>query len=233
MNLKGLHRVTLIDYPGRIACTLFLFGCNFKCGFCHNPELVLKDDEKNIPEQEFFSFLEKRKQYLNGICITGGEPLLTLEKDFLKKIKSLGYSIKLDTNGSFPEKLLEFLNDGLVDFVSMDIKSSKEKYNEITETQVDISKIEDSIKIISKMPEYEFRTTILRDIHNKQEIKKIAIWLNELIGKKPKIFVLQAFKNKGKILSKIFENEKDVSEEDLEPLREEIKDFFEKVEVRG
>jgi pyruvate formate lyase activating enzyme len=125
------------------------------------------------------------------------------------------------------------LNEELVDFVSMDIKSSKEKYNEITETQVDISKIEESIKLISKMQEYEFRTTVLRDIHNKEEIKKIALWLNELIGRKPKTFVLQAFKNKGKILSKMFENEKDVSDEELEPLREEIKDFFENVEVRG
>ena len=110
----------------------------------------------NISEQEVLEFLEKRKKYLEGVCITGGEPLLTLEKDFLKKIKSLGYKIKLDTNGSFPEKLGEFISEGLIDFVAMDIKSSKENYQKVSNSQIEIEKIEKSIKIISKLGNYEF-----------------------------------------------------------------------------
>src|SRR4030043_765294 len=105
MKIAGIEKITLIDYPGKIACTIFLYGCNFKCKFCHNPELVVLPIEKEIPEQEILDFLKKRKNQLEGVCITGGEPLLTLEKNFLKRIKELGYEIKIDTNGSFPEKL--------------------------------------------------------------------------------------------------------------------------------
>lgn len=233
MKIKGLQKTTLIDYPGKIACTLFLFGCNFRCGFCHNPELVLEDDEKNMSEKEFFEFLEKRKDYLDGICITGGEPLLTLEKNFLKKIKNLGYAIKIDTNGSFPEKMREFLEEGLIDFIAMDIKASKEKYSEIVDVEVDIDKIERSIRLTARADEYEFRTTILRDIHDTEEMIKISKWINDLIGDKGKIFALQAYKNKGKYISKFFENEKDVQEEDLVELKKVMKDYFKEVEVRG
>src|SRR6056297_544845 len=107
MKIKYLQKTTLIDYPGKIACTIFLFGCNFRCGFCHNPELVKQNHKENysISEEEILEFLEKRKNQLEGVCFTGGEPLLTLKKEFVKKIKSLGYKIKLDTNGSFPERL--------------------------------------------------------------------------------------------------------------------------------
>lgn len=233
MKIKGLQKTTLIDYPGKIACTLFLFGCNFRCGFCHNPELVLEDDGKNMSEKEFFEFLEKRKDYLDGICITGGEPLLTLEKNFLKKIKNLGYAIKIDTNGSFPEKMREFLEEGLIDFIAMDIKASKEKYSEIVDVEVDIDKIERSIRLTARADESEFRTTILRDIHDTKEMIKISKWINDLIGDKGKIFVLQAYKNKGKYISKFFENEKDVQEEDLVELKKVMKDYFKEVEVRG
>jgi len=233
MKLKGLQKTTLIDYPNRIACTLFLYGCNFRCGFCHNPELVIENDNKDIFEEDFFNFLEKRKDYLEGVCITGGEPLVSLKKEFLKKIKDLGYEIKIDTNGSFPEKLEEFIKENLVDFVAMDIKSSKERYNEITGVGVDISKIEKSIKLISTLENYEFRTTVIRDFHNQEEIKKIAEWIKELTEIKPKKFVLQAFKNNGKFISKIFENEKDVQEEELTELKKIIKHYFEEVEIRG
>ncbi len=233
MKLKGLQKTTMIDYPGKIACTLFLFGCNFRCGFCHNPELVLNDDKKDLTDGEVLDFLEKRKEYLDGICITGGEPLLTLEKEFLKKIKEKGYEIKIDTNGSYPEKLREILGENLVDFVAMDIKSSKEKYNEITGVEVNMEKIEESIKIISGLEDYEFRTTIIRDFHDAKEIEDMARWVNEVAGKKPKKFALQGFKNNGKFISKVFENEKDVQEEELSELKEKIKNYFEEIEVRG
>ncbi|HKL23166.1 MAG TPA: radical SAM protein, partial [Candidatus Nanoarchaeia archaeon] len=109
MKIKGIQKTTLIDYPGKIACTLFLFGCNFRCGFCHNPELVIKEEVQDIDEKEILNFLEKRKGKLEGVCITGGEPFLTLDKNFIKKIKEKGYFVKIDTNGSFPEKLKDFI----------------------------------------------------------------------------------------------------------------------------
>jgi pyruvate formate lyase activating enzyme len=232
MKVKGIQKTTLIDYPGQIACTIFLFGCNFRCGFCHNPELVLEDDGTELKEEELFSFLERRKDYLEGICITGGEPLMTLEKEFLKKIKDLGYLIKIDTNGSYPDKLREFIEEGLVDAIAMDIKSSKERYKEITAMDIDLDKIERSIRITSSISDHEFRTTVLKEFHDIEEIKRIANWLNDLSGKKPKRYALQSFKNKGKVLNKRFEELPDVHEEDLIPLKEEIKNMFEEVEIR-
>ena len=151
MLIKGFQKTTLIDYPEKIACTIFLHGCNFRCGFCHNPELVLTSNSKEYSQKEILDFLEKRKKYLDAVCITGGEPLATLEKNFVKKIKSLGYLIKIDTNGSFPEKLKEFLDENLVDFVSMDIKSSKEKYLFVVGKSVDFEKIEESMKLVSDL----------------------------------------------------------------------------------
>ena len=228
----GLQETTLIDYPGKIACTLFLYGCNFKCGFCHNPELVLKPEEKEYSRGKIFEFLKKRKEYLEGICITGGEPLLNLDLKFLKKIKRLGYSIKIDTNGGFPEKLKEIIEKGLVDFVAMDIKSSKENYDKITNSKIDIDKIEKSVKLISGLNAYEFRTTIIEGIHDVGEVKKIAIWLNEVIGRKPKKFYLQGFKNQRKLLDEAFKKKENTSEKFLNELKEEVKDYFGRVEIR-
>ncbi len=232
MKISGLQKTTLIDYPKKIACIIFLYGCNFRCGFCHNPELVLHKPEAEYSEKEILEFLKKRKGQLEGVCITGGEPLLDLDLDFLKKIKELGYLIKIDTNGSFPEKLKEIINNKLVDYIAMDIKSSKEKYEKIVNAKIDLNKIEESIKIISLLEDYEFRTTIIEGIHNLEEIKKIAIWLNEVTKKKPKKFCLQGFKNQGKFISEDFKNKKDTSKEFLEELKKEIENYFEEVEVR-
>lgn len=233
MKISGIQKTTLIDYPGKIACTIFLSGCNFRCSFCHNPELVLlKPDTENISKESILRFLEKRKLYLDGVCITGGEPLITLEEDFLRKIKELGYLIKLDTNGSFPEKLEEFIKKGLIDFVAMDIKASKEKYKEIIRAELDLEKIEKSIKLISKLKNYEFRTTIIERVHNVEELEKISQWLNDLLGGKPKKFALQGFKNRGKILGEDFKNLTDTPEEYLIKIKEAIKKYFENVEIR-
>ncbi len=232
MKIAGFQKLTLIDYPGKIACTLFLYGCNFKCSFCHNPELVLKPEGKEYSEEEILEFLKKRKSQLNGVCISGGEPLLSLGLDFLKQIRGIGYSIKIDTNGSFPEKLKELIDKRLVDFVAIDIKSSKEKYKEITNSDIDINKIEECMKLVSRLQDYEFRTTIIEGIHDIKEMKKIAIWLNEIIEKKPKKFCLQGFKNRGKLLDESFIGRKDTSEKFLNELGEKIEDYFEKIEVR-
>ena len=142
MKIKGLQKLTLIDYPGKLACTIFLFGCNFRCGFCHNPELVINDYLPEISQEKIIDFLQRKKKYLDAVCFTGGEPLITLEEDFIRKIKSLGYLIKIDTNGSFPDKLREYISKGLVDFVAMDVKSGREKYSHVCGIEVDILKID-------------------------------------------------------------------------------------------
>ena len=234
MKIKGLQEFTLIDYPGKLACTLFLYGCNFRCGFCHNPELVLSPLGKDYSEEEILKFLEKRKGQLEGVCITGGEPLLTLDFDFLKKIKELGYSIKLDTNGSFPELLEELIKDGLIDYVAMDIKSSRDKYQNITNSDIDVKKIEKSIKIIASLLDYyEFRTTILEDIHDEKELEEMARWLNQLCIGKPKRFVLQGFKNQGKFIDESFNSKKDIKEEYLKELKEVLEEYFDDVDIRS
>ena len=232
MKIAGFQKVTLIDYPNKIACLIFLYGCNFRCGFCHNPELVIEENKTSFSENEILDYLEKRKNYLDGICITGGEPLISIDKDFLKKIKKRGYSIKIETNGSFPEKLKELINENLVDFVSMDIKSSKEKYALLCDAEVDLNKIEESIKIIASLPEYEFRTTIIEDVQDAEEMKKIAEWLNEVIGRIPKRFVLQGFKKSGKYIDNEFTKAKDTSEEYLKNIQEQIKNYFAEIEIR-
>jgi pyruvate formate lyase activating enzyme len=184
-------------------------------------------------EQEILKFLEKRKGQLEGVCITGGEPLLTIDMEFLKKIKNLGYLIKIDTNGSFPELLEELIKKGLIDYVSMDIKASKINYEKIANCKIDIKKIEKSIRIISLLlNEYEFRTTALEDLHDIEEMKEIAKWLNQLCSKKPKKFALQGFKNKGKFIDNSFKAKKDTKESYLKELKNILREHFEEIEVR-
>src|SRR3989338_8960504 len=132
MKIAGIQKMTLIDYPDKIACTFFTFCCNFKCGYCHNPELVIrKGIINNYPIEECLDFLKRKRKYLDGVCITGGEPLINHDiKDFLFKIKKMGYLIKIDTNGSNPDRLKEIIDEKLVDYVAMDIKSDKEKYKQ-------------------------------------------------------------------------------------------------------
>ncbi len=232
MKIKGLQKLTLIDFPGRIACSLFLFGCNFRCGFCHNPELVLKEDLQSYAKEDVLDFLEKRTRYLDGVCITGGEPLMTLDLDFAKKIKALGYDIKIDTNGSFPDKLEEMISEDLVDYVSMDIKTCKEKYKEIANSDVDLDKIEDSIRLISSLKEYEFRTTIVQSLHSKEDVRKMFEWLSSIVSGKIKKFVFQGFKNQGKLIDERLKEEKNTSEDYLKELVEIAKDYCDVVEVR-
>ncbi len=233
MKIKGIQEFTLLDYPGKLACTLFLYGCNFKCGFCHNPELVLAPLGKDYTEEEILKFLEKRKGQLEGVCITGGEPLMTLDAEFLKKIKDLGYSIKIDTNGSFPDFLEELIKKNLVDYVAMDIKSSRDRYQEITNSDIDVKKIEKSIQIIcSLLDYYEFRTTVIEDLHDDVEMQKIAEWLKKLCKGKPKKIALQGFKNQGKFIDVSYKKKKDTTEKYLKELKDVLDDFFEEIEVR-
>lgn len=181
MFLGGLQKTTLIDFPGRVACTVFTVGCNFRCPFCHNRDLVTienfkKSGLKEISEQYFFEFLEKRKKILDGVCITGGEP--TLQSDlpqFCKKIKVLGLEVKLDTNGSNPKIVDALIRNKLIDYIAMDIKSCFEEYEKVIGIKNYELKIKNSIKLILKSGlEYEFRTTIVPGIHNKENMIKLA-----------------------------------------------------------
>ena len=177
MLIGAIDKFTLIDFPGHIAAIIFTQGCNFRCPFCHNPELVLPEKfEKPIPLKEIFAFLENRKKLLDGVEFTGGEP--TLQKDLLevmRKIKEKGYAIKLDTNGTAPHILKAAFSEKLVDYVAMDVKSSFEKYEQIAGVPVDTENLKKSIEIIKKYaPEYEFRTTVINGFHNEEEMEKIG-----------------------------------------------------------
>jgi pyruvate formate lyase activating enzyme len=233
MKISGLQKVSVIDYPGEIACTIFLYGCNFRCGFCYNPDLVIRGFEGGFEEGEVLNFLESRVGKLDAVCITGGEPLMTLDFNFVRKIKELGYKIKIDTNGSFPGKLKEMIDLKLVDYVAMDIKGSKENYSDVVGVSVDLSKIEESIKMIHDFGEYEFRTTIVGKLHDAYSVMSMAKWLNEICGAKPKRFFLQGFKrNKDGMIDESYQNENNVGESFLNELKNCAADYFEKVEVR-
>ncbi len=233
MKISGLQKVSVIDYPGEIACTIFLYGCNFRCGFCYNPDLVVKDFRGGFGEEDVLSFLSKRVGKLDAVCITGGEPLMTLDFDFVQKIRDLGFKIKIDTNGSFPNRLKEMIDLGLVDYIAMDIKGDREKYSEIVGVDVDLNKIEESIKMIYDFGNYEFRTTIVGRFHDVYSVMSMAKWLNKICGGKPKRFFLQGFKrNKEGMIDEGFQNELDVDEKFLNELKECVGEYFENVEVR-
>ena len=181
MEIYGLNKTTLLDYPGRVACTLFTGGCNFRCPFCQNSELVLCPDTQPVhPEQELFAFLEKRAGILSGVCITGGEP--TLQPDlpvFIQKIKALGYAVKLDTNGARPDVLRHLLEKGLVDYIAMDVKNAPGRYPETAGIPgLDIRSIQESVSLIKDIGlDYEFRTTIVKELHSEDDICVIGEWL--------------------------------------------------------
>lgn len=200
MKISGLQKLTLLDFPGKTACTVFLGGCNFRCPFCHNSSLVLGAREgEQISEEEFLAFLESRKNRLDGVAITGGEPLITNEtENLIEKIKSMGYAVKLDTNGAFPERLRRLTGKGLVDYVAMDIKNSPHKYAQtIGLDSAPLGKIEESIHILmSGSVDYEFRTTLVKGFHTEDDIKTIGKWLSGA-----ERWYLQAFKDSGDIIS--------------------------------
>ena len=199
MKISGLQKLTLLDFPDRTACTVFLGGCNFRCPFCHNSSLVLGAGEgENIPEEEFFAFLKSRKSRLDGVAITGGEPLISDETEiFIEKIKSMGYAVKLDTNGAFPERLRRLIGKGLVDYVAMDIKNSPHKYAKtIGLPSAPLGKIEESIRILmSGKVGFEFRTTLVKGFHTEDDIETIGKWISGA-----ERWYLQAFKDSGALI---------------------------------
>ena len=229
MNIGGLQKTSLLDYPDTISAIIWTIGCNFHCPFCYNKDLVL-GKVGVIPEEEVLSFLEKRKGMLEGLVISGGEPLMQNDiVQFAEKVKKLGYLIKIDTNGMYPEKLKELIDKKLVDYIAMDVKAPKKKYDKLTDVKTDIKKIEKSIEIIrNSAPDYEFKTTFVPELLAKEDIVSIAKWL-----KASKRFYLQQFRNDVPLVSSKFQNVAPYSKEKLIDTLNKIKPYFESCDVRG
>lgn len=229
MKIGGFQKTSLLDYPDRICAIVWTVGCNFRCPFCYNKNLVDGNVEL-FKEDEILSFLKKRKGLLEALSISGGEPLLQEDiVDFIKNVKKLDYLVKIDTNGTFPERLKELIDKNCVDYVSMDVKAPKEKYNTLTGVKTNLKKIEKSIELIKKSaPDYEFKTTFVPDLLKKDDILKIAKWLEG-----SKRFYLQQFKSNTPLISSKLDNVAPYSKEDIIKTLEEIKPFFKSCDVRG
>ena len=230
MILGGYQKLTLIDYPGKLAATVFTVGCSFRCPFCHNPELVESSmyNVSSMKEKEFFEFLKTRKGKLEGVCITGGEP--TIQPDiieFIKKIKKMGYAVKLDTNGSRPDVLKKIIDGKMVDYIAMDIKNQPKKYEKTAGTKLDVERIKLSVNLImrSRVP-YEFRTTVVPGIHTEADFLAIAKWI-----KGAREYWLQAYRE-GKILDPKLKLKTKNKRIDLAEIKRKIEKYFPLVGIR-
>lgn len=229
MKIQGLQKLTLLDFPEHVACTVFTPGCNFRCPFCHNASLVVHiPKESEVTEDAFFIFLERRKGILDGVCVTGGEPLLQPEiETFIGRIKALGYAVKLDTNGSFPEKLKTLVEKGLVDYVAMDIKNSLETYAITSGVDaLDLEKIQESVSYLKEnhVP-YEFRTTVTRNFHSKEEFERIGQWLTGT-----EKYFLQNFVDSGDLINGRI---KGCSEEEMKEFLSVVQKYIPGAKLRG
>lgn len=235
MTIGGLQKVTLVDYPGKLACTVFLSGCNFRCPFCYSKELVLEESIKKhstISENYFFDFLNEKKGMLEGCVICGGEPTVNGEAlvDFIKKIKKESFLVKLDTNGSNPEMIKRLIDEKLIDYIAMDIKTSltKEKYEQACGISFDIEKIKESISIIKNSGiEYEFRTTVVPGIHTEEDIINLA---NEITPANK--YFIQRFRGEKGTIDKKFESVMPFPDEFYNNIESKIKNLFKVFKIR-
>ena len=229
MLLRGLQKTTLLDFPGNVACTVFTGGCNFRCPFCHNASLIENHpSDERLSEENFFAFLQKRKGLTDGVCITGGEPLL--QKDilsFVKRIKEMGFLVKLDTNGSYPDALNTLLSEGLLDYVAMDIKNAPDAYLETAGVQKNVlPAVEESVALLKegRVP-YEFRTTVIRQFHTEARMAMIGKWLAGV----PRYFI-QNFSDAGEVLS---DGLSGFTPSELEKLLAAVTPYIPTAKVRG
>lgn len=229
MRINGLNKTTLLDYPGHVAAVLFTGGCNFKCPFCHNRDLVLEPDSQPfISEEEVFYFLKKRKGIITGMCITGGEPTLQPDlQEFLTKVKEIGLKVKLDTNGYRPEIVKEIISEGLVDYVAMDIKSCRTEYGTAAgRADMDVSKIEESVScLLEGKVEYEFRTTVVKELHTEETMKEIGKWIYGC-----RAYYLQSYEENENVICRGFHA---YTKEELENLKRMVESYVKHVEIRG
>ena len=230
MLISGLQKLTLLDYPGKVACTVFTGGCNFRCPFCHNSALVLPEKlAQDSSADEVLRFLRKRVGVLDGVAVTGGEPLLQRDMaDFLRKIRDLGYQIKLDTNGSFPERLIEIVNAGLVDRVAMDIKNAPALYAKTAGLErFDLAGVTRSKDfLLEGRVDCEFRTTVVKGLHTAESLTAAAEWIRGA-----KEYYLQQYRDSGAILDAEGLGAFDADE--MHRLADAVRDIIPTVQVRG
>ena len=228
MKICGLQKTTLLDFPGHVAATIFTGGCNFRCPFCHNSDLLGNDAEVAYTEEEILKFLAKRRGVLEGVAITGGEPTLQTDlRAFILRVRELGYKIKLDTNGSRPDVLRALCDEGLVDYVAMDIKTCKERYPDVAGIpSLQIGGIMESVEYLKhgSIP-YEFRTTVVRELHSAEDFEQIGSWLSGCSR-----YYLQNYVDSDNVLVPGFSA---CSREELLSFMEIVKPYVEHVELRG
>jgi len=231
MKISGIIKTSLLDYPGHISTSIFTQGCNFKCPYCHNPDLISGEAENGeyMDLNYFWNFLEKRKDFLDGIAITGGEPTLQIDLiDFIEKIKSKNYKVKLDTNGSKPEIIKNLINNKLIDYIAMDIKSSISKYSNYSDDNNIEDKIIESIKVIKNSEiNYEFRTTVVPGLHNENDIEEIT-----KIVAGSKNFTIQNFRGE-RTYDKDFENKLPFTEKELETFKDILEDKVNNIKIKS
>ena len=228
MDIQGLQKMTLLDYPGRVACTVFLGGCDLRCPFCHNGGLVLGPMPAELDDQGLLAFLKKRQGLLDGVCVTGGEPLLRPDlPELLARIKELGYLVKLDTNGSHPERLRSLVQQGLVDYVAMDIKNSPERYGEtVGVPALDLTPFQESVAFLLQGDvDYEFRTTVVREFHDSDSFQAIGPWLSGA-----RRYFLQCFVDRDTVLQ---EGLHPWDADSLRAFADLVRPYVHQVELRG
>ena len=229
MVFGGIQKLTLLDYPDKTACTLFTVGCNFACPYCQNASLVCPPaGMQTIGIPEVFEFLKKRKGLIEGVCISGGEPLLHNElDDFILDVKALGFLVKLDTNGSYPERLKKLVSSGTIDYIAMDIKNTPEKYAQtIGLNEYDISAVEESISFLcAGAVSYEFRTTVVREFHTADELESIARWIVDA-----QKYYLQGFVDTGDILKSGYSG---YSKQEMLDFTGKLREILPATELRG
>lgn len=230
MKISGLQKTSLIDYPDKIAAIVFTQGCPFRCGYCYNPELLSVDRPGTLIEKDFFNFLNKRKNVLDALVITGGEPTLQPDlPEFIKKVRKLSYLIKLDTNGTNPEMLKKLLKQKLLDYIAMDIKAPASGYNKVTNVKVNFVKIKQSIKLIMESGvDYEFRSTILPRLHNQEDLIKMA----KLIKGAKKYYLQKFTTQSGKLQDGSFKTARPFIDQEMMELAKACSEFVKKCEVR-
>ena len=229
MYICGLQKLAMVDYPGKIAATVFTGGCNLRCPFCHNALLVTRLSETpEIPQSEVLDFLRSRKGLLDGVVLSGGEPLMQPDAaDFLRSVRDLGFAVKLDTNGGYPDRLATLLEEGLVDYVAMDIKNCREKYGEtVGIPNFDTAPVEENVRLLrSSGVEHEFRTTVVRELHTVDDIRAICGWL-----KGSKRWYLQQFVDSGDLIGTGLSP---LSQAEMEAMRQAVLPYIENTTLRG
>ncbi len=229
MEFSGMQKLSCLDYPGLVACTVFTSGCNFRCPFCHNAPLVIANAPERIPEEEILSYLQKRQGILEGVAVTGGEPLLHPGLEgFLEKVKAMGYKVKLDTNGSNPAFLKKLVKAGLVDKVAMDIKNGPSAYGfSVGKKSVDLAALEESKNfLLYGSVDYEFRTTVVKGLHTKESLLEAACWI---MGAKS--WYLQCYEPRDTVLSP--EGLSSFTSEELYALLMAVQHYIPTVALRG